>query len=66
MFSRLIPWGAMQKFALVILALFATGLVACNRPTGAAPAPTGLLAPGVVGELPTVAGDTAKIGRAHV
>ncbi len=46
----------MQKLALVILALFATGLVACNRPTGAAPVVIGSESPTTE---PSVAVDTA-------
>ena len=46
----------MQKLALVILALFATGLVACNRPTGAAPVVIGSESPATE---PSVAVDTA-------
>ncbi|HRQ15292.1 MAG TPA: hypothetical protein PK205_18500, partial [Promineifilum sp.] len=55
-FGRLIPSGAMQKLALVILALFATGLVACNRPTGAAPVVIGSES---TATEPSVAVDTA-------
>lgn len=46
----------MQKLALVILALFATGLVACNRPTGAAPVVIGSES---TATEPSVAVDTA-------
>ena len=47
----------MQKLVLIILALLATGLVACNRPTGAASAPTAV--PAIGSELATVAPSVA-------
>lgn len=47
----------MQKLALIILALFATGLVACNRPTGATSVSTAV--PVIGSELPTAAPSVA-------